>query len=176
MYCINIWAQGSQHLVSDHFHTDLQAFSTDITDDLILVSEFRELCHQIGAHTKAVLLGVVLSDCLLRKNAGVFFLYFSVAAVTVILNRLHLEKVKEFLHQAPMKPQHKPKDFPQRCWSEAPWQRRLQFLKKTNQKKKQTKTTKNEKTNSNLQRLLRSNYISKYKIYKILLCYQKYFI
>lgn len=175
MYCINIWAQGSQHLVSDHFHTDLQAFSTDITDDLILVSEFRELCHQIGAHTKAVLLGVVLSDCLLRKNAGFFFLYFSVAAVTVILNRLHLEKVKEFLHQAPMKPQHKPKDFPQRCWSEAPWQRRLQFLKKPT-KKNQTKTTKNEKTNSNLQRLLRSNYISKYKIYKILLCYQKYFI
>lgn len=110
-----------------------------------------------------------------KEKCRVFFLYFSVAAVTVILNRLHLEKVKEFLHQAPMKPQHKPKDFPQRCWSEAPWQRRLQFLKKP-KKKNQTKTTKNEKTNSNLQRLLRSNYISKYKIYKILLCYQKYFI
>lgn len=29
------------HLVFDHFHADLQAFSTDVTDDLILVSEFR---------------------------------------------------------------------------------------------------------------------------------------
>lgn len=71
-----------------------------------------------------------------KEKCRVFFLYFSVAAVTVILNRLHLEKVKEFLHQAPMKPQHKPKDFPQRCWSEAPWQRRLQFLKKPKKKTK----------------------------------------
>ena len=51
-------------LVFDHFHADLQAFSTDITNNLILVSEFCQFCHQIGAHIKTVLLCAVFLDSL----------------------------------------------------------------------------------------------------------------
>lgn len=46
------------------------------------------------------------------------------------MNRTHLQREDEFLHQAPMKRWHKPQDFLQRCWSEPPWQTRPQFLEK----------------------------------------------
>lgn len=62
----------TQYLVFDHLHTDLQAFSTDVTDDLIAVSEFCQLCHQIGAHIKTVLLCAVFFDSLLSENRLMF--------------------------------------------------------------------------------------------------------
>lgn len=55
------------NLVFDHFHADLQAFSTDVTNNLILVSEFCEFCHEIGAHIQADLLRAILLNSLSRK-------------------------------------------------------------------------------------------------------------
>lgn len=63
----------SKYLVFDHFHTDLQAFSTDVADDLVLVSEFRHLRHQIGPHGEADLLRAVFFDRLERNNASAAF-------------------------------------------------------------------------------------------------------
>lgn len=60
------------HLVFDHFHSDHQAFSTDVSDDLILVSEFGQFCHEMGAHVEAVLLQTVLSDSLWKETARLF--------------------------------------------------------------------------------------------------------
>ena len=61
----------SQYLAFDHFHTDLQAFSTDIADNLVLVSEFCQFCHQIGAHIMTVLLQAIFFDSLVSKNQSV---------------------------------------------------------------------------------------------------------
>lgn len=58
----------SIYLVFDHFHADLQAFSTDVADNLILVSEFCQFRHEIGAHVKTDLLRAILFDGLLSTN------------------------------------------------------------------------------------------------------------
>lgn len=58
-----------RYLVFNHFHADLEAFSTDITDNLIFVSEFCHLRHQIGAHMKTVLLRAILSDSLTKISS-----------------------------------------------------------------------------------------------------------
>lgn len=58
----------THYLVFNHFHADLEAFSTDITDNLIFVSEFSHLRHQIGAHMKTVVLCAILSDSLKRNE------------------------------------------------------------------------------------------------------------
>ena len=60
--------QQYQYLVFDHFHTDLQAFPTDVPDNLVLVSELCQFRQQIGAHVEADLLRAVLFDCLLSKR------------------------------------------------------------------------------------------------------------
>ena len=61
----------TQYLVFDHFHTDLQALSADVTDDLVLVSEFCQLCQHVCAHVMAVLLQALFFDSLLNKNPSV---------------------------------------------------------------------------------------------------------
>lgn len=77
----SVTSVSNSYLVSDHFHADHEAFSTDVTDNLILVSEFCELRHQIGAHMKTVLLRALLSDSLISKKISV------IQCAAVITNR-----------------------------------------------------------------------------------------
>lgn len=52
------------YLVFDHFHADHQAFPTDVANDLVLVSELGQFCHEMGADLQAVLLQTLLPDSL----------------------------------------------------------------------------------------------------------------
>lgn len=60
------------HLVFDHLHSDHQAFPPDVPDDLVLVSEFGQLGHQVGADEEAVALQTVLSDRLRKETPTLF--------------------------------------------------------------------------------------------------------
>lgn len=75
----------TQYLVSDHFHADLQAFPTDIADDLILVSEFCQFCHKIGAHIETDLLRAILFDCLLKHKISYLIYYPRVFLILVFV-------------------------------------------------------------------------------------------
>lgn len=62
--CEDSWVSFITNLIFNHFHTDHQAFSTDITNDLILVSEFGQLCQKVVAHFETGLLRAILCDSL----------------------------------------------------------------------------------------------------------------
>lgn len=65
---LGVLSQKHVHLVFDHLHSDHQAFSADVADDLILVPEFCQFCHEMGADVLAVLLQLVLFDSLPRRR------------------------------------------------------------------------------------------------------------
>lgn len=60
-----------RYLVFDHLHSDHQAFPADVADDLVLVSELCQLCHEVGADLQAVPLQAVLPDGLRKETRRV---------------------------------------------------------------------------------------------------------
>lgn len=58
----------STHLVFYHLHADLQAFPTDVADDLVLVPQLGQLGHDVGAHVEADPLRAVVLNCLSTRT------------------------------------------------------------------------------------------------------------